>query len=82
MWEFSVDLVKSNCLLSLIPLSLCTIGLNTANFNHGKEKGNMCKVAERVSYFNSKMLSQPFHFLMPLHDRISIMIIKSDIYFF
>ena len=40
------------------------------------------KVAERVSYFNSKMLSQPFHLLMPLHNRISIMIIKIDIYFF
>ena len=45
-------------------------------------KKEYIKVAERVSYFNSKMLSQPFHFLMPLHDRISIMIIKSDIYFF
>lgn len=39
------------------------------------------KAEERVSRFNGKMLSQHFHLLIPLHNRNSVTIIESDIYF-
>lgn len=38
--------------------------------------------AGRVSHFNSKMISQHFHLLIPLHHRISNLIARSDICFF